>query len=293
MKLRKSLGALLAMAVVLTPGMAVADTQEPDGLDSLREVAPELAQLAAPASASTSELDGVIAETSGDTIEITSEQGTIQLTSESTAAGAEVDSVLMQDASALFAIRIENSSAPSSYDFTLSIPEGSKATKLEDGGIVLRDAEGEYLGGVAPPWARDVDGSDVPTSLTLAGNTITQHVDLSAVSADKFPVIADPYLGKWLVESAYVTNQGGSLYVVRAVPTAYGRHASGAAILAEHTKDLKSRLGSLANKVTPTIENQFHCHVVYNGQGGGATYDMESNRPNVWWWVQAAKGCNP
>ncbi|MCJ1709543.1 DUF2599 domain-containing protein [Microbacterium sp. VKM Ac-2923] len=293
MKLRKSLGASLVLAIVLTPGMAMADTEAPDGLDSLREVAPELAQLAAPASADTSEFGGAVAEASGDTIEITSDQGTIQLTSENTATGAEVSSVLMQDASALFAIRIENLSAPASYDFTLSIPEGAEATTLEDGGIILRDAEGEYLGGVAPPWARDADGSDVPTSLTLTGNKITQHVDFSEVSADKFPVIADPYLGKWLVESAYVTNQGGSNYVVRAVPTAYGRHASGAAILAEHTKDLKSRLGTLAYKVNSTIENQFHCHVVYNGQGGGATYDMESWRPDVWWWVQAAKGCNP
>jgi hypothetical protein len=150
MKFRKSLGALLAVAVILSPGIAMANPAEPDVLDSLEDVAPEIASLAAPAAAVTTELDGVVAEASGDTIEITSAQGTIQITAENAGSDAEIEPVLMQDASALFAVRIESPSAPSTYSFTLSIPEGAHATTLDDGGIIFYDAEGEYLGGVAP-----------------------------------------------------------------------------------------------------------------------------------------------
>jgi hypothetical protein len=55
------------------------------------------------------------------------------------------------------------------------------------------------------------------------------------------------------------------------------------------------KLGSLAYKVTVTIDNQFICHVNYGWLGGGATYNMESWRPNIHWIIQGnpVTKCNP
>ncbi len=46
------------------------------------------------------------------------------------------------------------------------------------------------VGGVTGWWAVDAAGNNLPTSFTLEGSTLTQHVDLNAATA--FPVVADP-----------------------------------------------------------------------------------------------------
>ncbi|QEW00615.1 DUF2599 domain-containing protein [Microbacterium caowuchunii] len=295
MRFKASAATLLAgtLVVLSVPTASFADNDSPDLIDELRVVAPDLAEAAAPEGVTASTVEDVTASVTSDTITIASEAGEFRLTAEDPGDGSTVDSVLLDDASALFAIRIESDIAPRAYDFTLDLPDNAIVDDIEDGGYMYLNASGEFIGGTAAPWARDAEGKDIPTWFTLEGNQLTQHVDLDAVADIVYPVIADPYQGSWLVESAYVTSQSGSDYVVRAVPTQFGRYSSGAAILSYHSADLRARLGSNASKVISTIENQFHCHVVYNYAGGGPTYDMESWRADVWWWLQAAVGCNP
>lgn len=295
MRFKSASAALLVgvMVVLAIPGASFAAADDTDLTEELRAVAPDLAAEIAPESTTSTTLDGVTATATADKITIASDAGAVSLTAKQPGEASSIESVLLNDASALFAIRLDNETAPRAYDFELQLPSDATIEELETGGYMYMNANGDRIGGTAPPWARDAEGRDVPTWFTLSEGVLTQHVDLDALNDVSYPVIADPYQGNWLVESAWVTNQGGSDYVVRAVPTTYGRYASGAAILSYHSADLRARLGSLAYRVIPTIENQFHCHVVYNSSGGGSTYDMESWRPDIWWWLQAAAGCNP
>lgn len=293
MRLRSIIAASLVVSIAVTTPQAASAENEADTIEELRAAAPEIAEMIAPSAVSSTSVGDVDATVEDDTISISSDSGRISLTAEETGASSEVKAVLLDDASALFAIRIDDATAPRTYDFALDLPSDATAELLEGGAMAYLSSKGEYLGGVAEPWAKDAIGQEIPTWFTYADGVLTQHVDIDAVEDVVYPLVADPYLGKWLVESAYVTNQGGSKYVVRAVPTAFGRQNNALGTYKFHTADLKARLGTNANKVTSTILNQFHCHVAANGSGGGATYDMESWRPDVFWWVQVAQGCNP
>ncbi|MBY6687498.1 hypothetical protein HQ305_19890 [Rhodococcus sp. BP-149] len=91
------------------------------------------------------------------------------------------------------AIVIPNAEAPTSYAFDLSIPDGLSTRLAADGAVeIFATAEGADViaGRVAPPWAKDANGVDVPTKYSLDGTTITQNVSHSAGVA--YPVTADP-----------------------------------------------------------------------------------------------------
>ncbi len=83
---------------------------------------------------------------------------------------------------------IEDASAPTRYDYTFNVPEG---TQLEDAGDVFYLIGDDLYGSLLPPWAVDAVGNSVPTSYSWKGNTLTQHVDLSSVNI-VYPVVADP-----------------------------------------------------------------------------------------------------
>lgn len=94
---------------------------------------------------------------------------------------------------------IPNADAPSTYDFDIQVPEGTEAEYRTDGGITLvRPAatqQGEpqadtVIADINAPWAVDANGIEIPTSYSFDGATLTQTIDLSAVTA--FPVVADP-----------------------------------------------------------------------------------------------------
>ncbi|MFJ2543057.1 DUF2599 domain-containing protein [Microbacterium sp. NPDC087589] len=217
------------------------------------------------------------------------------MTAPDAAPSADVVPVLMEEGSALFAIVIDDKHAPSQYRFDFDVPDGASATVQEDGSVAFLAADGAFVAGVAAPWALDNNEGDVPTWFTVEGDAVVQHVDLSEVESDEFPVVADPWLGQQLISSAWVSNQGGVKYVVNAVPTSWGRQYIDIMTHTSHVAELKQKLGSLASKVTATIDNQFICHVVNNGYGGGPTYNMESWRPNVHWTIQSnpLTKCNP
>jgi hypothetical protein len=93
-----------------------------------------------------------------------------------------------------YLIQARNASAPSSYDFQLGLPQGSSARANRDGGVDVVDAGGQVTRTIAAPWARDANGRDLPTSFTVHGNTLTQHIAFDENTA--FPVIADPAAAK-------------------------------------------------------------------------------------------------
>lgn len=297
---RRVIGSVCAVAVVgsLLMGASGAVAQEVGADEEARAIFDALA----PAEIASAAVDGTvsrsadaIATIADDAISVANENGKITLSAPEETGSTDTVPVLMADGSALFGLILRDKSAPDEYSFDFDAPAGTKANLEEDGSVRFEAADGSFIGGLSTPWARDANEYEVPTWFSLVDGSIVQHVDTSGVPESAFPVVADPWLGQSLVASAWVTNQGGSSYVVHAVATEWGRKNSGTATHSEHVKDLKTKLGSNAYRVTATIDNQFICHVFWNNFGGGATYSMESWRPNVHWSLQGnpATKCNP
>jgi hypothetical protein len=88
---------------------------------------------------------------------------------------------------------IANKNAPSTYSFTLGgTGQNLKLTPTSDGLISVSDAQNNFVNYILPAWATDANGVSLPTSYTVSGNTVTQHVDTTNAV---YPIVADPSLG--------------------------------------------------------------------------------------------------
>ena len=88
-------------------------------------------------------------------------------------------------------IIIHNETAPTSYEFDLTLPTGYKLSENGIGGVNILNANDEIEGIIAVPWAFDDNGDSVTTQFKLNGDTLVQSVEhANAV----YPVIADPDL---------------------------------------------------------------------------------------------------
>lgn len=270
--------AVLASSAVLgSSGIALADDQSEETEKNIVAVADEgfLESL---------EASGTASVTLGD--------------SEVTLSSIDADALALvtdDERSGVLATTIENSAGDKQASFELDLPAGATAVLNETEDVVSYfGSDGEDLGSASTLWARDAEGRELPTRLVLTQDQVTQVVDIEAGAPVEHPVVTALAAAPTYYSSAWVTSQG-SAFVVHAVPTADGRYWNTVPYLAAHTQQLKNKLGSNANKVTGTIENQFHCHVVYNGSmgSGNTAYDMESWRPNVSYLVAWASGCNP
>ncbi|MEV4736088.1 MULTISPECIES: hypothetical protein [unclassified Microbacterium] len=130
-----------------------------------------------------------LAEELGETTMITSQYMTTDRGAPDSQAAASARAVLV----------IPNADAPSSYDFEVQVPDGTVAEHHVDGSITLHRPVAILQDGVQAsaviatfdaPWAVDANGVNIPTSYSFDGRTLTQTIDLSAVTA--FPVVADP-----------------------------------------------------------------------------------------------------
>lgn len=292
-------GLAVSVCVLSGASSASASTSSDDPsvevLDQLNAVAPEVASEIVAGDSSSTDDGSAAAVVTEDTLTLTSEVGSFELKAPGVNGNEAVEPFVLDDASAMFAIRLNNADAARNYDFEITTADDVTGTIMKNGGVIFTNTAGEAVGVVAAPWAKDAAGKDIPTWFTLKDGVLTQSVGVDSVENVVYPVIADPYAGQYLVQSAWVTWQpGNSGYVVHAVPSAIGTQVQDQAFLGEWTKDLKTKLGSNAYLVSSSIENQYHCHVIYTTWGGGGpTWDMESWRPDIWWWVQAAAGCNP
>ena len=245
--------------------------------------------------ATVSKSENATATVDEDSAQLSTPEGTVSLEAATDTGAVASEPILMEDGSALIAIVINEPTKESSFRMDMGLPVAATASVEEDGSVLILGSDGSFIAGIATPWARDVNGTPVPTEFQLDGDTLIQHVDLTDVPLDAYPVVADPWAGHDLVASAWITSQGGSKYVVNAVPTSWGEFYRGISTFESHLADLRSDLGTNKSKVTSTIINQFYCHVAYGWLGGGATYNMESWRPDILWSVQGNPftKCNP
>lgn len=101
-----------------------------------------------------------------------------------------------------------DSGAPGRFDYGLSLDPGSTLVIDADGVVEVLDASGAMTAGVAPAWAKDASGADVPTHYEVSGSTLTQVVDHSSPGI-AYPVVADPFLGINLLSGVWKNRPGG------------------------------------------------------------------------------------
>ncbi|WP_158854823.1 hypothetical protein [Saccharothrix deserti] len=105
---------------------------------------------------------------------------------------------------------LADASAPTSYAFPMTLPEGTALAVDEwDGSAILvregviREGEVEIdaVGRIQKPWARDAQGRSWPTRYTVEGAVLRLHVDITpvvdatgATVTPAFPVVADPWI---------------------------------------------------------------------------------------------------
>lgn len=191
---------------------------------------------------------------------------------------------------------IHSPDAPAEYDYPIDLPAGASMTQTAEGFVVIEDSAGDFIGGVAPAWATDANGTAVPTRYEIRENSLVQIVEHN--DNFSYPIAADPWLGRNLIASAWVTIPKTGRYVVNVKPTSWGRVYSGFSTHTAHVNELKLKLHSFhawrvdANK--GTIREQFICHVFGNMFEPG-DYNMESWRPSKHWMLQLNLDdqCNP
>lgn len=97
---------------------------------------------------------------------------------------------MRSDDGAATIITIPNSSAPSTYEFPLTLPDGFTTQPQPNGSITINNADGLPIGAFAAPWAKDAAGGEIATQLTVERGVLVQTVQFDDSTA--FPVTADP-----------------------------------------------------------------------------------------------------
>ncbi len=216
-------------------------------------------------------------------------------------AGAGVDvTAQATDGSVRITTVIEDADAPHSFTYDLGLPAGATVV-FKHGGLQLLDSDGEWLGGVAPPWAVDANGIEQPTHYELLEGSFVQVVEPRSDAA--YPIAADPWLGKdlisktsWSYKSAY---KG---YTLAVYPTKWGRAGAyltvGAATYwwlrdSVWTETKSKTAGTREN--TNSMRDQLYCHVdvVRLVDPAKESWNIDTWRPHVSYTKMIEKRCNP
>lgn len=179
----------------------------------------------------------------------------------------------------------------------MRLAEGEALFSNPSGFIVVRGSSGVPRAYVTPAWAVDAAGQSVPTSYTISGSTITQHVDTSSPNI-RFPVIADPWMGGNLVDKA-TWSKSKSGWTLKVTPTGWARsitfifnlpvsvfagYAGWDELYARYkNKGLNTNLGGM--------EDQYVCHLQFAPLKD--TWNVVEWRPNVSYASTVAQLCNP
>lgn len=187
---------------------------------------------------------------------------------------------------------INSSDAPTSYKYDLTYPSDAVVTQVEDGGIIISSSSGDLISIIANPWAKDANGTDVPTRFIISEGILTQEVDHTS-GEFTYPIVADPYAGKSLHGSTSWSGSGSSRKA-SLTPTAQMMVAWQAGQAYNYGwPEARSKMGiELSQEL---YRQQYKCHadntplVAAGGVLGlGYTWDLEyfrgtnSNYLNVW-----------
>lgn len=211
------------------------------------------------------------------------------------AGGTTTVPVVKTDGSVQIVTVIGSERAPREYKYQVTGGTGSRMVLEDDGSVSIVDAKGLWVGGVAAPWAVDVDGNDVPTWYSVAGDRLIQHVAFSANT--KFPVVADPWLGIALVQKAvWASDLWQYSPTLKVYPTLWARTVSSAARWSAWTETLsKAYHGSgWYDPDNSTMRNQFYCHfdIVRFRAPNKEYWGLDSKIPDRGYWGFVSSSCN-
>lgn len=205
--------------------------------------------------------------------------------------GSTTVPVVLNDGSVQINTVIDNPTAPTRYEYPLSLPDGASIQDA-NGALLFLDAEGSFVGGLAAAWAKDANGIDVPTRYDVNGLTVTQVIDHTASHA--YPVVADPWMGTNLFHGFRVSSQNVSILLSgwgRAVHYGVAQGGGAAGVVAGQYifrgagwDELRSRVPLVSSKAT--YKQQYDCHVLGGyWPAGGDTWDLEGWRSSNHNWL--------
>lgn len=188
---------------------------------------------------------------------------------------------------------LSDASAPSTFEYPVDVPAGGSIVTQDDGGITVLDADGLPQGGFAAPWARDANGSSVPTHYQVNGTTVVQVVEHTGAA---YPVVADPWL--WIDLIAGATWEWHSEgWTLKVSPTGWARANAGAYLVGVAGWDeLYSKYRNRGlNTNLSGMRDQFICHqqIVAIRAPGKATWNLDEWRPSVGYLQTVNASCNP
>ncbi|QEW00618.1 DUF2599 domain-containing protein [Microbacterium caowuchunii] len=190
---------------------------------------------------------------------------------------------------------IEGAASPTEYRYEFNLPAGASLSAVEDGGVAVRDEDGEVLYAVLAPWAVDADGAAVDTRYEVDGTALVQHV--AHTSANAYPVVADPWLGgTWVQEWSWYS---GATRIAM-TPTTFAQWACPGNVSCALTwqgvaaTELANAQVTQANKNkinASTTRNQIGCHMVAGPLK--SPWNLETNKPDIGLPGFIATLCNP
>ncbi|MBD8206805.1 hypothetical protein IFU08_06540 [Microbacterium sp. CFBP 8790] len=200
--------------------------------------------------------------------------------------------VLKDDGSVQVTTIINDESAPTHYDYDLTLPDGTTLTLDNESGVVIAMDEEELVIGIAPAWAVDANGRAVATHYEIHGSTLRQIVD-HTVDTVAYPVVADPWMGQQLFSRVEYANWERGAWNIKLVTSGWGRSiqigvlgwGQGQLILnGAGWNEAVGRVRILSSRAT--YYQQYQCHVLgaYTPASGGPSWDLEGFRANRPWW---------
>ncbi|QWL30909.1 hypothetical protein [Rathayibacter toxicus] len=88
--------------------------------------------------------------------------------------------VVKEDGSVQVTTVISGDTAPTRYDYTLGLIGGDRIEQLENGSIAVYDRANGLAAGIAPAWAKDANGTELPTRYEVNGDVVTQVIEHDA-----------------------------------------------------------------------------------------------------------------
>lgn len=319
----KGAAALLVVAAfVATPAVAFADTPTDGNADALAaavsRIAPEqgttldLSKSGGDYTASTATTTVKVADNA--IVSVTSNLSGASLAVQTPTAGISAveakDGTLTYDAgssSTAVAVQaveqgvriatiLKDASAATEYSYPLQTPVGSTVTRDADtGAILVTGADGKFVGGFAPAWAKDANGTAVPTRYEIRGSSVVQVVDIHTGNFT-YPVVADPYFGVDLIDHASWVHYSDG-WTIQVYPTGWARQNAGN--YAVGTFDWDELYTKYSNRGLNTnlngMRDQLICHQQFVAvrSPGKASWNIDEWRPDVGYAQTVAQSCNP
>ena len=173
---------------------------------------------------------------------------------------------------------IDSATAPERFDYPLTLPEGARLEELE-GGVLIRSADGELIGGFTPAWATDANGKGVATRYDINGSILTQVVEHQGAGV-AYPVVADPAYSRGMIHAVIWERwaRGGWEVRLQVTPLSRWTQLINVKLVAiEGLKDLRQH--HPRSMASATMAQQWECHVVR--LPGTINIDLESYRRSL------------